>query len=84
MKKWEDLATLAQFPTWLKLAAAWKQKLLPERTQPPGCHDPITPDCLLATKAKDLEREIKEMPAKHISLLSEQAWCTILLPVPLN
>lgn len=23
------------------------------------------------------------MPAKHISLLPEQAWCTILLPVPL-
>ena len=34
---------------------------------------PITPDCLLATKAKDLERDISEMPAKHISPLPEQA-----------
>lgn len=80
IKKWEDLATLAQFPTWLKHAAAWEQKLLLERTHSPQvAMAPITPDCLLATKAKDLEREIKEMPAKHISLLPEQAW-----PVPLN
>lgn len=40
MKKWEDPAALAQFPTWLKFAAAWKQKLLLEGTQPSGCHSP--------------------------------------------
>ena len=81
-EKLEYLATLAQFPTWLRSAGAWKELLRKSTTA--GCHGPITPDCLLATRAKGPETETSEMLAKPISLLTEQVWSIIYLLVALN